>query len=692
MNCEYLNDIPGLQFMPVLENKRPIYDNWQSTKTKYSLTDCKAVGLVCGVISDYVCAIDVDLKYDITGKIFDEYKKQVGEIDKNLLRKLTVQSTVSGGYHLIFKCKTIEGNKKLAERYTTEEEKKATFTKTYQQKLSELKNEAKLSSEQIIQQATLIAHNASQNDTVRVLFETRGEKGYIACYPTKGYELKYGSFDKIQLISEEERDILFSVARSFNEVYKEFKPKKTLARKTTKGDTPLEDYDKRGDVVSLLEEYGWTAIGKKGSKILLKRPGDTKATHSGNFDEEKNWFSVFSTSTEFEAQTAYRPYAVYCILKCKGDWNALPIMLSNDGYGSKEEDRFNTEIPSIINTADEDDLSFLATEEDYDEYLEKWRNKTFELGKSTGIDALDTHFLFKEGNLVIINGIDNTGKSSVVWYLAMLSCMFHGWKWLIFSSENRVGGIVRKLIEFYWSEPIDMMSDDKYKFAKKFVKDNFDIIKVSDKLYNYQDILNMTKLSFKKNQYKGLMIDPYNSLKVDIPLKSKNSTYDYHYEAASVIQLFAKKHNIAIYLNCHVGTVGARNKDKSGYTKAPQKEDTEMGVMFANKADEFITIHRITQHETEWMYTEFHVRKVKETETGGRVTPFSKPVDFKMVNNLSGFEYIANRSINASGFNVIQEYHKKKQIPKYIEPPKLQPSTMFDYTPINQIEAQDLPF
>jgi len=689
MNQELIPKVPGLQFMPVLENKRPIFDEWQTTKKEYDFSRAKAIGLVCGQISDYVQAIDVDLKYDITGKIFDEFKKQVGEIDKNLLRKLTVQSTVSGGYHLIFKCKAIEGNRKLSERYTTEEERQFTFKKTYDKIVSDLKKEGELSSEQIIQKATLVAHNASEKDTIRVLFETRGEGGYIACYPTKGYEIKYGSFDKIKYITEEERDILFSVARSFNEVYKEFKPKKTLPRKTTKGDTPLEDYDKRGDVVSLLEEYGWTAVGKKGSKILLKRPGDTKATHSGNFDEEKNWFSVFSTSTEFEAQTAYRPYAVYCILKCKGDWNALPIMLSKDGYGSKDDDRVDTEIPSIINTADEDDLSFLATEEDYDEYLEKWRTGTFEMGKSTGIEPLDKHFLFKEGNLVIINGIDNTGKSSVVWYLAMLSCMFHGWKWLIFSSENRVGGIIRKLIEFYWSEPIDTMSEDKYKFAKQFVKENFDIIKVSEKMYNYQDILNMTKLAFKKHQYKGLMIDPYNSLKVDIPAKSKNSTYDYHYEAASVIQLFAKKYNISIYLNCHVGTVGARNKDKSGYTKAPQKEDTEMGVMFANKADEFITIHRITQHETEWMYTEFHVRKVKETETGGRVTPFGKPIDFKMVNNLSGFEYISNRSIPASGYNAIQEYHKKKQLPKYTEPKQLQPSKLFDaYTPINQQEAE----
>ena len=177
----------------------------------------------------------------------------------------------------------------------------------------------------------------------------------------------------------------------------------------------------------------------------------------------------------------------------------------------------------------------------------------------------------------------------------------------------------------------------KYQQAKKFVIENFDIIKVSSKLYNYQDILNMYLKASKKKQYKGLMIDPYNSLKVDIPSKSKASYYDYHYEAASVLQIFAKEYNVSIYLNCHVGTQGARNKDKQGYTLAPQKEDTEMGVMFANKADEFLTIHRVTQHPSDYMNTEIHVRKVKETETGGRVTPKSRPVILTQINGVSGF-------------------------------------------------------
>jgi hypothetical protein len=649
-----LQNTVGVQVIPINEKKVPIVKQWEQSTLRHDLSQCYGVGIVCGSISGNLEAIDIDLKYDLTGKLFSEYQKTVIKVCPGLLQRLVVQKTTSGGYHLIYRCEIIDGNKKLAQRYANEAEQKV-------------------------------------GEKIKVLFETRGNGGYIACFPTPGYELINGTFDNIPTITVQERETLLNIAYSFNEVQKEFKPPIVEQKKQTKGLKPTEDFNERGDVVALLEEYGWTAVGRKGSKILMRRPGDTKADSSGNYDEELKWFSVFSTSTEFEAQTPYQPYAVYGVLKCDGDWNKVPKMLYDEGYGDRIENQRDNDIviPSRIDMSD-DDTSFLATEDDYDGYLDAWRNGSFELGKSTGIPTLDKHFLFKEGNLVIINGLDNVGKSSVIWYLEMLSAIFHDWKWLIFSSENRVGGVIRKLIEFYWCEPINTMSQEKYIKAKQFVKDHFDIIKCGDKLFNYNEILNMTTKAMRKKKYNGLMIDPYNSLKIDIPIKSKQSGYDYHYEAASVIQLYCKNNNLSIYLNCHVGTVGARNKGKDGFTMAPQKEDTEMGVMFANKADEFLTIHRVTQNEKAWMFTEIHVRKVKETETGGNVTWINKPVDLRMINHLTGFETSENRDLMEPGFNPIVEYHRVKSKPvqgkiditETVRERALQPNYNYDYAPM----------
>jgi hypothetical protein len=660
----------NLQFMPVLENKRPIHEKWEQTKKQYDYSNAKAIGLVCGSISGNVEAIDIDLKYDLTGTLFNDYKKAINDIDKTILSKLTVQKTVSNGYHFIYRCETIEGNLKLAQRETILAEKQTTYDKSYDRATKEAIQSIELDTDdKRVAYAKKVAEKEAKADKVRVLIETRGEKGYIACYPTKGYELVYGSFDNIQEITIEQRIVLFNVAYSFNEVVKEYVPTQRIEKKQYKGLTPLEDYNNRGDVVGLLIEHGWKAVGKKGSKILMQRPGDTKADHSGNFDEEKNWFSVFSTSTEFDSQKAYQPYAVFCILECNGDFRELPKKLYDLGYGDRFEKivSHNNEVPSIIDLSD-DDYSFLANPTDYEDYLQKWRTGTFEMGKSTGIPELDKYYLFKEGDLVIINGLDNVGKSSMIWYLATLSNILHNWKWLIFSSENKLGSVVRKLIEFYWCESIQTMSDEKYNLGKNWVTDNFDIIKCGENLFNYKDILNMTTKAMKKKKYNALMIDPYNSLKLDMATNSKQATYDYHYESASYIQLYCKNNNISIYLNCHVGTGAARNKDNSGYTKAPQKEDTEMGVMFANKADQFVTIHRITQHPSEWMFTEIHVRKVKETETGGRVTPYANPISLKMVQGSCGFEYCTTRLFTERGLNPVLNFHNQVKPASAITP------------------------
>ena len=285
------------------------------------MSSCYGIGLVC---NGGVTAIDFDLKYDTTGTLFVRYKKAVNEINPELLKKMVVQKTTSGGYHMVFKSSVIEGNKKLAQRHANEEE-------------------------------------IAIGEKVKVLIETRGEKGYIAIAPSPGYELIYGSWDKIQTITEEEREILLNVARDFNEVIKEFKPKAILPKKQIKGLTPFEDYNDRGDVMGLLEKHGWEPVGNKGSKTLYKRPGQTTASHSGNFDHDRNWFSVFSSSTEFEPETSYMPYAVYAVLECKGDFSEASRMLYADGYGDRFEAAKENDIhiPSRIDENDDDPIIIL---------------------------------------------------------------------------------------------------------------------------------------------------------------------------------------------------------------------------------------------------------------------------------------------------------------------------------------------
>lgn len=676
-------EIDGLQFVPLQANKKPIPLGWTTTATKYDYSKAQGIGLVCGRLSGNVEAIDIDQKYSLDGKLATDYSNLIKAADPDLLNNLVIQKTPSGGFHFIYRCEKVDGNLKLANRYTSEKEKLATYEKTYRDCI-EVK-------EMVPDEANKIASNARDTDTVRVLLETRGEGGQIACVPTPGYSLIRGKFSEIKTITVEQKELLFSTARQFNEVFEVYVPKEKKVRVTT-GLSPCDDYNERGDVVELLLNHGWKVAGQKGSKTLLLRPGDTKASHSGNYDSDKNWFSVFTTSTQFSPEKAYLPYMVFAILECGGDVSEATRKLYALDYGERREkaNEIRNEVNTRIDVLD-DDFSFLATKKDYDDFLLRLRNGTFELGKTTGFPCLDDYFRFKNQTLVTVNGHDNVGKSTFIWYMSLLSNLLHGWKWIIFSSENSVGTVMRKLIEFYWCEHITKITEPNFLLAKKHIEANFKIILSDDSLYNYADILTMTKKLLAKEKYHALLIDPYNSLKTDLKANSKITSHDYHYEVLSEMQLFKKKNDISIYINCHAVTNALREKNSSGYAKAPGKADTEGGGKFANKTDDFITLHRVVDDPDNFMYTEFHVRKIKEIETGGSITNKKDLVRVRAVKGLVGFE-----SVDEIGntYNPILKFHGVYQhttdIPvinlnnyrSYIEPNYEQ-----DFTPVETAAA-----
>ena len=138
-------------------------------------------------------------------------------------------------------------------------------------------------------------------------------------------------------------------------------------------------------------------------------------------------------------------------------------------------------------------------------------------------------------------------------------------------------------------------------------------------------------------KYQGFFVDPYNSLKIQMSHGSSISTHEYHYEAASEFLTFAKRNDMAVWLNTHAVTEAQRRKGEDGLPVAPYAEDTEGGGKFVNRSDEFFVIHRYTQHPTDWIFTDIHVRKVKELESGGRPTPLDSPIRMESTQGNCGF-------------------------------------------------------
>ena len=61
---------------------------------------------------------------------------------------------------------------------------------------------------------------------------------------------------------------------------------------------------------------------------------------------------------------------------------------------------------------------------------------TYEVGLDTGDASMDEFFRYKK-EFTIINGHSNVGKTTMVLYLMVNAAIRHGWKWVVYSSENR---------------------------------------------------------------------------------------------------------------------------------------------------------------------------------------------------------------------------------------------------------------
>lgn len=663
----------GFNIVPVDDHKRPLVKEWTSLKTNKIVLDRQfdrawGIAIFGGAISTNTEFIDIDSKYDLTGNLFEDYKKSIHDLDKNILKKLIVEESQNKGYHFIYRCSEIGGNTKLAKRFTIESERE----KTYQDRLSE---EIKKGTDEPT--AKIEAIKARDNDKVRDLIETRGEGGYCVVYPSPSYKLLYHSFEEIQVITPQERIILLNCARAFNTYYTEpiIKPKyQKLVSDTT---LPFEAYNQGGDIISVLESNGWTIARQKAHKLMMLRPGGTQ-NWSAEYDIDKKLFYVWTSSTEFTQEKAYNHSQVLTQLQFNGDYSASAKWLLENGFGEKRQATKKQPIQSSI-VVEDDNFDFVAKREDTDGYIQSIRNGTFQMGLSTGFPKLDEYWRIKPASLVIVNGHDNVGKSFMMWYFAMMSVRLHNWNWIIYSAENKMGGIKKKIIEFMYCMEIKDFSDEKLDQAEKWFDEHFVIIKNKTE-YNYLDIINMGKKLIAKKRYDCFLVDPFNALDPD-----DTSKHEFDYRTLSKFRLFIEQTGCGMYVNCHAITEAVRRvhpKDHqyAGYPCPPSKADTEGGAKFSNKADDFLTIHRMPQHQFDWMWTEIHVRKIKENETGGKQTYIDQPVKLRMIKGSVGFE-------DDEGFNPVTNIKKADFIQTKITPNKVHEKDEKD-----DYEIEDSPF
>ena len=264
-------------------------------------------GLACGV-GDLEC-----FEFDCR----DTYDAFLDAADEAGLRDLVdrvrtgyEEFTPGGGVHWLYRVNKPLGNTKLAERPTP-----------------------------------------GEPDKRDVLIETRGAGGFVVTAPSNGtvhpsggaYKLVSGGLGLMTTLQADERDSLFELARTFDEMVSEPQPDPVHDAfvMTATGDRsafpkqkkrPGEDFTERTSWEEILEPSGWVKVFTRGETTHWRRPGKDRGA-SATTGHCKG-FKVFSTSTSFATAGTYTKLATYAALNHGGDFKAAVKSLAEKGYGA----------------------------------------------------------------------------------------------------------------------------------------------------------------------------------------------------------------------------------------------------------------------------------------------------------------------------------------------------------------------
>lgn len=293
----------GFSIIPVSIDKRPIgswkmYQETHRTPEEVEQLTSEMYGLVCGYNNLEV--IDIDLKVFSSLKeqkdFFKDYMSFLQDNIDDFDKKFVIYKTQNSGYHILYKCKTIVGNSKIAK---------------------------------------LKGHK-------ECVIESRGIGGMVVIYDNQISELAY---HQIQEINEDDREILWEVSKSYNYIQEEIKQEVKIVKEyDTTGLTCWQDFNQKTNIFDIISS-DFQIIRQLNDKYIIKRHG-AKSVHSGYIYKDSGCMYLFTTGTQYPNETLITPFSAYTYKHHNGDFSSSAKDLYNKGFGDRIVKEI--ELPEVI--------------------------------------------------------------------------------------------------------------------------------------------------------------------------------------------------------------------------------------------------------------------------------------------------------------------------------------------------------
>jgi hypothetical protein len=153
----------------------------------------------------------------------------------------------------------------------------------------------------------------------------------------KPYIRRSGGFPTIASYTADQREALFELARTFDEMPKAAPRKDTPHAGPSDASLPGADFNARADwMTDVLGPHGWCRVFDRGETTCLRRPGKQFGVSATLNHGGSGLLYVFSSSTSFEPNRGYNKFGAYALLNHHEDFAAAAKELAGRGFGTQD--------------------------------------------------------------------------------------------------------------------------------------------------------------------------------------------------------------------------------------------------------------------------------------------------------------------------------------------------------------------
>lgn len=237
-------------------------------------------------------------------------------------------------------------------------------------------------------------------------------------------------------------------------------------------------------------------------------------------------------------------------------------------------------------------------------------------GVSTGWRSIDQHYNVRAGDVTVVTGAPNSGKSEWLDALMVNLAAAHGWRFGVYSPEQgSPAEHIAKLVEKRTGKPFsdgrtERVSQSLLDQSLTWIGEHFTWLEPEHPCL--VDLLGVAKQLVLRRGVRGVIFDPWNEIEHARPREQTET--EYVGACLRQIRIFAKSHQVHVWIVAHPQKL--LKDPKSGQYPVAGPYEISGSANWHNKPDVCISVWRERRQEVSTGLVDIHVQKVRSKYVG----------------------------------------------------------------------------